>query len=200
MAREYRGMSAAERQADRRERLLTAAYTLFAGAGYHATTIEQLCAAAHISNRAFYESFSSRADLMRAVFRRCVDDTLKAINQAIDKAPPTFQDRLVAAIEGYLRFVTEDARRARLMHLEARRAADILYEVRREAVQAFTQVIERAMADLSHPLPSDRHLLALGLCGAMTELVVEWVVSDPAPPVDKLIDVTVQMFRGSFLP
>ena len=73
--RDYRGMSAEERLADRRERLILAAYTLFANPGFHATTIERLCATARISNRAFYECFSGREALMRAVYDRCVEET-----------------------------------------------------------------------------------------------------------------------------
>ncbi|WP_232326587.1 TetR/AcrR family transcriptional regulator [Microbispora sp. ATCC PTA-5024] len=198
MGRDYRGMSAAERLADRRERLVSAAYTLFAHPGFHATTIERLCSTARISNRAFYECFSSREDLMRAVYERCVDETLDAVNEAIDSAPPTLDDRIVAGIGEYVRFVTKDVRRARIMHLEVRRAGDVLSGARQNAVSAFTKIVESSVQELPNTLPIDLHLLALGLIGAITELLIEWVLSDPAPPIDELIDASVHIFRRTF--
>src|ERR1044072_5996381 len=90
--RSYRGMSADERLAERRERLVSAAYGLYADPGFPETTIERLCAAARISNRAFYECFSGRDELMQTVYDRCVHETLEVMTKAIDQAP----DRLAA--------------------------------------------------------------------------------------------------------
>ncbi|MCT9929086.1 TetR/AcrR family transcriptional regulator [Planotetraspora sp. A-T 1434] len=200
MGRDYRGMSAAERLADRRERLITAAYTLFAHPGFHSTTIERLCATARISNRAFYECFSSREDLMRAVYDRCVEETLASVNAAIEKAPPTLDDRIVAGIGEYVRFVTQDVRRARVMHLEVRRAGNVLTNARQHTVKAFTEIIEEAVQDLPQRPPLELHLLALGLIGAITELLIEWVLADPAPSTDRLVDASVHIFRRTFGP
>jgi AcrR family transcriptional regulator len=198
MGRDYRGMSAAERLADRRERLITAAYTLFAQPGFHATTIERLCAAARISNRAFYECFSSRQDLMHAVYQRCVDETITSVNVAIDKAPATLDDRIIAAIAEYVRFVTKDVRRARLMHLEVRRAGSVLTTARQHTVKAFTEIIEGAAQDADQRLPLNVHMLSLGLIGAIAELLTEWVLADPTPSTDDVIDTAVHIFRRSF--
>lgn len=196
--RDYRGMSAAERLADRRERLISAAYTLFAQPGFHATTIERLCATARISNRAFYECFSSREDLMRAVYERCIEETLRSVTEAIDKAPPTLDDRIVAGIAEYIRFVTKDVRRARLMHLEVRRAGNVLSGARQQAVASFTKVIESSARGATRMPPLDLHLLALGLIGALTELLIEWVVTEPSPPTEQLIEACVYIFRRTF--
>lgn len=196
--RDYRGMSAAERLADRRERLISAAYTLFAQPGFHATTIEKLCATARISNRAFYECFSSREDLMRAVYERCIDETLAAVTKAIDKAPPTLDDQIAAGIAEYIRFVTKDVRRARLMHLEVRRAGNVLNAARQRAVASFTKVIESSVRSADRTPPFDLHLLTLGLVGAITELLIEWVVSEPSPPTDQLVETCVYIFRRTF--
>jgi AcrR family transcriptional regulator len=197
--RDYRGMSPAERLADRKHRLITAAYTLFADPGFHGTTIERLCASARISNRAFYECFSSREDLMRAVYDRCVEETITAVNKTVLETAPRLDDRIVAGIEGYVRFVTSDVRRARIMHLEVRRAGNVLSAARQRSVKAFTELIEGTVQDdLADPLPVDMHMLSLCLIGAVTELLVEWVLADPAPPTDKVVDAAVHMFRRAF--
>ncbi|WP_440072700.1 TetR/AcrR family transcriptional regulator [Streptosporangium sp. OZ121] len=196
--RGYRGMSAEERIAERRERLITAAYTLFAHPGFQVTTIERLCASARISNRAFYECFAGRDDLAQVVYERCVEETLLSMTEAMEKVPPTLDDRIVAGIKEYIRFVTKDIRRARIMHLEVRRAGDVFSGARQQAIAAFVKIIEVEVRDVSPPLPFDPHLLALGLIGAITELLLEWVMVSPAPSIEPLIDASVHIFRRMF--
>ncbi|GII61630.1 TetR family transcriptional regulator [Sphaerisporangium krabiense] len=196
--RDYRGMTAEQRLADRKERLMSAAYTLFAGAGFNATTIERLCAAARISNRAFYECFTGREDLMRAVYDRCVEETLQAVAKAIGEAPPDTDSRILAGIATYITFVTRDRRRAKIMHLEVRRAGDILTPHRRRAVAGYTQMIEKTLGELPGAPPERLHLLSLALVGAIQELLVEWVLADVKPPLEDLIDTAVHIFRSSF--
>lgn len=198
--RSYRGMSAEERLTERRERLISAAYTLYADPGFPETTIEKLCTLARISNRAFYECFSGRNELMQALHDRCVDETLTAVAKSIEQAPGTLMGRAAAGIAAYITFVTEDRRRARIMHLEVRRAGDCLTTSRQRAVRAFTQIIETSVFDLPETIGTNRHLLALGMIGAIQELLIEWVLADDPPPIKALIDTAVHVFYRSFAP
>ena len=56
-----------------RERILTAATTLFHGEGIHATGVERLTEHAHVSRRTFYQHFSSKNDLVEEYLRRIHD-------------------------------------------------------------------------------------------------------------------------------
>ena len=67
--------TATARPADRggrgaRERILTAATTLFHREGIHATGVERLTEHAHVSRRTFYQHFSSKNDLVEEYLRR----------------------------------------------------------------------------------------------------------------------------------
>src|SRR5258708_7174279 len=53
-----------------RERILTAATTLFHREGIHATGVERLTEHAHVSKRTFYQHFSSKNDLVEGDLRR----------------------------------------------------------------------------------------------------------------------------------
>ncbi|GAA3117762.1 TetR/AcrR family transcriptional regulator [Streptosporangium carneum] len=192
-------MSAEERLAERRERLISAAYTLYSDPGFPETTIEKLCAAARISNRAFYECFSGRSELMQALHDRCVQETLTSVAKAVEQAPDTLPSRVEAGIAGYINFVTEDRRRARIMHLEVRRAGDCLTASRQQAVKAFTKIIEANVIDLPDTVEASRHLLALGVIGAIQELLIEWVLTEEPPPVESLISTAVHIFYRSFV-
>ncbi|MFI0422164.1 MULTISPECIES: TetR/AcrR family transcriptional regulator [Spongiactinospora] len=198
--RAYRGLSAEQRLADRRERLMMAAYTLFANPGFPATTIERLCTMARVSNRAFYECFSGREALMEAVYDRCVDDTLQAVAKAVAAAPNTLDDRIEHGIAEYVAFATKDLRRAHIMHVEVRRAGDCLITARQRAVAGFTRIMEETVAAYPQRTPPNTHLLILGLIGALQELLIEWVLADVRPATGDLITTAVHIFRRSFSP
>jgi Transcriptional regulator len=200
MARGYRGMTPEQRLADRRERLLSAAYTQFADPGFSDTTIERLCTSARISNRAFYECFSGREDLMRAVYERCVEDTTAAVSRAIHAAPDSPEARVEAAIRAYVTFVMADRRRARIMNLEVHRAGDAVDYVRQQKVSALAQLIEKALTGFPGGAPENAHLVAVGVIGAVQELLLDRMMSAKPAPIDAVIDTAVNICRKSFTP
>lgn len=177
---------------------MSAAYTLYAKPGFAATTIERLCTEARISNRAFYECFGGREELLRALHERCVEETLAAVAKALHDAPGSLNDRINAGISAYVAFATADWRRARIMHLEVRRSGDVLTLARQRAIAAFAQLVEAAWADYPAPTPVSRRLVALGVIGALQELLIEWVLAEEQPPVDELVAAAVHIFNRSF--
>ncbi|MFI6604549.1 TetR/AcrR family transcriptional regulator [Nonomuraea sp. NPDC050536] len=195
--RSYRGMTAEQRLADRRERLMTAAYTLYAKPGFAATTIERLCSEARISNRAFYECFGGREELLQALHERCVDETLAAVAKALQDAPSTLAGRVQAGIRAYVEFATADWRRARIMHVEVRRSGDVLSISRQRAVDAFAHLIEETAAEFPQPAGLNRRLLALGVIGALQELLIEWLLADEQPEIEELVGVAGHIFGRS---
>jgi AcrR family transcriptional regulator len=195
--RSYRGMSAEQRLADRRERLMTAAYTLYAKPGFAATTIERLCSEARISNRAFYECFGGREELLQALHERCVEESLAVVAKALQEAPATLDDRVRAGIRAYIEFATADWRRARIMHLEVRRSGDVLTASRQRAVDSFARLVEEAAAEFPQPAQPNRRLVALGAIGALQELLIEWLLAEEPPPMDELVGVAVHIFGRS---
>ncbi|TMR88103.1 TetR/AcrR family transcriptional regulator [Nonomuraea basaltis] len=190
-------MSAEQRLADRRERLMTAAYTLYAKPGFAATTIERLCSEARISNRAFYECFGGREELLQALHERCVEESLAVVAKALQEAPNTLDARVKAGIRAYIEFATADWRRARIMHVEVRRSGDVLTLSRQRAVDAFARLIQEASADFPQAAPLNRRLVALSVIGALQELLIEWLLTDDQPTIDELVDVAVHIFISS---
>lgn len=81
--RSYAGRTAAERRADRRERLLTAGLELFGTDGYARTPIERICATAGVSTRNFYEEFTGREALLMALHDRVTHRALDAVATAL---------------------------------------------------------------------------------------------------------------------
>lgn len=83
MRRSYGGLSAEQRQAVRRARLLDAGLELLGTAGWTATTMTAVCREAGLTERYFYESFADRDALAEAVFDRLAVGAREAILVAV---------------------------------------------------------------------------------------------------------------------
>ncbi|WP_240197205.1 TetR/AcrR family transcriptional regulator [Nonomuraea lactucae] len=176
---------------------MTAAYTLYAKPGFASTTIERLCSEARISNRAFYECFGGREELLQALHERCVDESLAFVTKALQEAPDSLDGRVEAGIRAYVDFATADWRRARIMHLEVRRSGDVLTASRQRAISSFARLVEESSADFPSIVPPNRRLVALGAIGALQELLIEWLLAEDPPPKDELVEVAAHIFRRS---
>ena len=108
-----------------RERILTAATTLFHREGIHATGVERLIEHAHVSKRTFYQHFPSKDDLVEEYLRRIHRVGGLPSEQAIDTtdAPPR------ARILGLFDSAPGDRFRGCPFHNAAVEAADAMPEV-----------------------------------------------------------------------
>jgi AcrR family transcriptional regulator len=66
-----------------RERLLRAARTVFARAGYHGASVEEIASEAGFSTGALYSNFDGKADLFLALMEREVDTHAREIADAV---------------------------------------------------------------------------------------------------------------------
>lgn len=71
-----------------RERLMDAAYQLFAHEGFHATSIEAIAEAAGFTRGAFYSNFESKNELFFALADREWDVRLNVLQDALRDLPP----------------------------------------------------------------------------------------------------------------
>src|ERR1700754_3207839 len=85
LMRDYDGKTAAERIAERRERLIDAGVELFGERGYAATSIRAVLQQAGLRDRYFGESFADLDALLAAVYSRLIDEEISGCSAAIDK-------------------------------------------------------------------------------------------------------------------
>src|ERR1700726_2653719 len=82
-----------------RERILTAATTLFHREGIHATGVERLTEQAHVSKRTFYQHFPSKNDLVEEYLRRVHQAGGATSEQAIDNTVVPPRARILALFD-----------------------------------------------------------------------------------------------------
>jgi AcrR family transcriptional regulator len=181
----YAGMSTEQRRAERRRRLIAAAFELFGTEGYHRASIERICAEAAVSTRYFYEEFNNREDLLKAVYRFCCDESVGHAFRLASRAD-TAEDRLIASLVGYLRHATEDPRRARILHTEIRSVSSL-----DDWRLAETVSILRTISTFFGPEvdPEALTLMEHVLVGATNEAVTMWLgMAEPRPSVEILVE------------
>ena len=178
--RRYGGLSAAERRAVRRERLMKAGLELFGTAGFQKTTIPQLCSSAAVTTAHFYAEFPSREALLTAVYDEVAHGTFEGVRAALRSRETPVHARVRAANLAYFTYLTEDPRRARVYALEMAGISPELELHRRTLREAFVKQSTKA-AERAHTAGVDHRLLSVALSGAANALLVEWVIAARRP-------------------
>lgn len=189
--RTYGGLTAQDRQVQRSEALIDAGLHLFGTLGYQNVSVKRVCAEAGLTQRYFYESFDDRAALFCEVFNRCLEtarrQTFAAAAKVFEQAGITdgvipaevIPDLADHALRGFISSLAEDPRRARIVMIEAVGVSPELEELRLRAIHGWADVI-LDFATSSEPT-RDQRLGAIGLVGALIQLLVDWQTAVQAP-------------------
>jgi AcrR family transcriptional regulator len=78
---------------------------VFGATGYAAVSVKQVCQAAGLTERYFYQSFSDREALLAGVYDWQVDQLKQATLTALVTAEPTIESQAIAGISAFARFV-----------------------------------------------------------------------------------------------
>ena len=189
--RVYGGRSEHERRTDRRSRLIHAGLELFGTEGWAGTSIERLCTQAGVATRSFYEEFSSREALLRAVYEDIMSGLLGNVLPRVAESKGGTEDRIRLGLSGYVGYLTEDPRRARVAHREVR-AAGVLEPDRHAMILRFADMIANETRLASG---AQGRVLGLALAGAVTEVLVDWVAQpEPRPATGPIVDTLVGLY------
>jgi AcrR family transcriptional regulator len=197
-ARTYRGITPSQRQAERRARLLEAGLELFGTLGYARTSIRAVSAAASLNSRYFYESFSSREDLLYSVYEQIVVDIFTRVSEAV-AGEDTIEAQARAGLRAGWTAVTEDRRKARIVAIEVVGVSERLERLRRETRHALAQLTaDRALSlagDLR--LRLDPVITARFLMGGIVELLADWINGDLTASTDEVVDHFTVLFTAA---
>ena len=95
-----RPLSRAERREQTRDDLIAAADRLFVEGGFHATSLDQIAAAAGYTKGAVYSNFASKEDLFFAVYERRVAEAEAQMRELFAGDAATGLDRIAADTTG----------------------------------------------------------------------------------------------------
>jgi AcrR family transcriptional regulator len=196
--RAYGGVSAEQRQAQRRAALLAAGLEIIGTEGHGRLTVAGLCARAGLNERYFYENFGSVDEVLVGVFDEVIAELTGGIVTAIAAAPDETRAKARAAIGAAVELLTDDARKTRVVFVEAL-AARALVSRRAEVARAFVALIVGQAQQFYGTETALRigpwgEFAAAHLLGGLAETMTAWLRGDLAISRDELIERSTDLF------
>jgi AcrR family transcriptional regulator len=176
--RRYAGLRADERVTRRREQLLAAGLDVFAERGWAGSTVQDVCRAAGLSPRYFYDQFDSREELFLAVTASIAEEVESTVLAALTAARDP-RERATAVLGALDDYFATDPRRIRVALMESL-ATEQFRTQRRVLLASFSSLGARLMRPLGEA-PSDGRaarrrleITASVLTGGLVEALIAW--------------------------
>ena len=192
-ATRWAGVSATDRQTERRTLLIQAAFGLFGGSGESAVSVRSVCRVAELNTRYFYESFTDTDELLGAAYDEVAAELGELLTTAMAGAAGDDRARLRAGIRAVLDFSSADPRRGRILFTEAR--TNPVLAARRTMAQDHLRELVLSEGRRTAP-ESDRLATEVGAAmyaGAMAELAQQWLTGTLGADLDAVVTHAVRV-------
>lgn len=198
--RRYGGVLPEERQRQRREKLIEGALEVFGTKGFHGATVREVCVAAHLTERYFYESFDSLSALFVAVYNHLREQlmarTMQVLLASHDATP---LGMLEPALRVFLEFIRDDPRRGRIMLVDALGVDSEVARLSGETARDYSGLLRMHMSRLLRPdvmQTVDLDLLSDGMIGLNILLAARWMQDGFTTPIDKVVTTNMLPYMG----
>ncbi|MGI5216911.1 TetR/AcrR family transcriptional regulator [Nocardia sp. CA-290969] len=199
----YAGRSVAERRAERRALFVEAGLTVFAERSYAASSISDVCAAAGLSRRQFYEQYSGREELLVDVYDHVQRQARAAFREGLTDSGSSDPRALIeAGLRAYVQSITSDMRCVQVAFVEIVGVSEAVEAHRVRVREGWGEVVAAAAAavpEVRTP-PGGWELAMAAFIGSVNGAVHHWSRSRPRPPVDELLAVLSALLMALVLP
>lgn len=187
VVRDYGGISAVDRRAERRGKLLAAGRKIWGESGIGEVTVRGVCSVAGLTPRYFYEQFPNREALFFAVSDDVRDQLLEAMVTAGVGDPGSLTAKLRSALTAFLDLIAADP------HIHRIATSDLspvpgLNEHRSRILDLITDtIVEHApgVLDGHVPAPAELRRGALFIVGGVNQIIETWLDN----PVESTTDL-----------
>lgn len=179
MARAYAGENAEIRALNRRRKLIEAGKQCFGEKGFSKAKIKEICSAADLTERYFYESFKNKEELLGVVYVMLVDGMLEDMQEIAEKYQDTPLEAMKQLSYGYFLLFKNDPNRAQTQLFEILGVSDNLNQIYQKKLREAAEIM-RDIIKMLFPKLSEAHLKPLyftAFTGALWQLANEWVLS-----------------------
>lgn len=180
----WSGVPLQDRQALRRDELITAGVALLGSAKGPSLTVRAVCRAAGLTERYFYESFTDRDQFVRAVYD---DVCARAMSTLLTAETPR------DAVERFVALMVDDPTRGRVLLL-APAVEPVLTRSGAEWMPSFIELLQRKLTRITDPALAG--MVATGLIGALTALFTAYLNDRLTVTREQFIDYCVEMLLG----
>ncbi|MCK0438253.1 TetR/AcrR family transcriptional regulator [Gordonia alkaliphila] len=202
--RVYRGQAVGDRRRDRRERFLAAAVEVFGTQGYASSSVPQVCRAAGLSTRQFYQEFTDREHLLRTLYDQLQDRTMAEVNAKVLEriaAGDQLDGILDAGVRAFLAVYHDDARLVRINFIDVVGVSSA-FEEHRQLRRAQWGELLRAAAEVGAEggltISTASPLQWAAYIGAVNAAIVERTL-DPSITETDVVDAMRTLLRPGIL-
>lgn len=171
---------ARKRVGNKRERIIAAAGRLFGERGYHNTTTAEIAEAAGVAAGTIYIYFSSKEELLVAVFEEFLSEHMDRVRSAVSA-----EHNPVAKIRTLLRhgfeLMEDNPESAKIFLSQLRQSTDMIKMVAKRSSRAYLDIIEGIVAEGVRNgvcRDVDVHIASTMIFGCFQMVVYDWVASD----------------------
>lgn len=174
-----------------KEKILDAAFELFAKQGFHATSINQIAKTAGVAKGLIYNYFEKKEDLMTGIVLRGLQETEGIVAQIMQAAPG--KERLRAMIDLTFYFLEEKYDYQKLMASLALQI-DQFPDLKEMVVGKYKSMIpmlthELTLSGHEHP---EKHATILG--AVLDGIGLQYVVLGTAAPLEKMKQFLIEEY------
>ncbi|WP_233608497.1 TetR/AcrR family transcriptional regulator [Nocardia stercoris] len=187
--RRIRGLDADQRADQRRDLLLETALELFARDGYAGTSIEALCQAAYVGNKAFYEHFSTKEACYLELLQRNTHTIVGTVEAALADLPDDEATGTRLLASALTHAVTDDPRIAAVTFGQAAGISPTIERQRRANRRQSATLVSALWRHYGTDGPHEH--LAIAVVGGLFDLVSDALdrssYAPTAADIDELI-------------
>src|SRR5512138_2287930 len=172
--------SVADRGADKRDRILSAAERIFARHGFFAAKVSDVAKEAGVADGTIYLYFKSKDDLLISLFERRMEEVNSRLRDATaDIKSPS--DQLRTFIKTYLQLVHDEPTAVEVLTIELRQSSKFMKEYENPQFADFLRLLGGIIAaaqekgELDRSIPA--HVAARMIFGVLDELALAWVLA-----------------------
>ena len=179
--RTYAGEVQAERQAKRHQKFIEAGHELFGTIGFRQTTVRVICKQAELTDRYFYESFSSMEDVLVVVYEQAIREIQSKILGAIQNND--YKDDVDALIRQVLDIFfqsVECPKTARIIWLEVLGVSPRVDLIYNHAIRSFAALFLQLSLSVYPNIQlsnAERDVVAIGIVGAISQSTMAWLLN-----------------------
>jgi len=179
--RQFKGLSMAERQQARREKLIEAGIEAYGRHGFFSVTVKDICNEAKLTERYFYESFKKSEHLFQTIFLKLIDQLQQNVMQAMMQASSDPKKMIEAGLTALLTTLRDNPGMARIIYIDAMLVQELHNQATiHETMGRFDRMIQTFVILMMPNLNrSEREisLVSTGLNGYVTQIAIRWVMS-----------------------
>ncbi|MDH2413666.1 TetR/AcrR family transcriptional regulator [Nocardioides sp. CER19] len=195
----YRGVSAEDRAAERRGRLVEATLAVWADPGTR-TTMTAICARAGLTERYFYESFTNLDEALTAVLDAVAVEIEETSHRAAEQAGDDPVARVHASVAAFMQLLADDPRKGRVAIIEAAAIPALRHrrtELLRHLAHRSAEEAHELMGLPRRPDSSDE-VAGLLFIGGMAELIAAWLDGVIDATADDIVEAASRSFLGLY--